>query len=153
VQTLQRVTRLADGGPHDAAAAEPAFQVVPEHRVVAEDPGQGPERNAEAAQEQGPLDVGGARRQLGHQERGPDAVGGPVLQDDPPDSDSLFGRRAGVLQLIAVVEIGREQLGHLSELVNDCAPELRRVVGDLPVGFFRDGQAGGTMPARRSRRL
>ena len=72
--------RLADGGPHDAEAAEPALQAIPGHRVLAEDAGQGPERDAELAQEQGAFDVFGAGGHVGHQERGPDAVGGPVLQ-------------------------------------------------------------------------
>ena len=52
--------RLADGGPHDAASAQPALQAIPGHRVAAEDAGQGPERDAELAQEQRAFDV--ARR-------------------------------------------------------------------------------------------
>ena len=49
--------RLADGGPHDAAPTQPALHPVPVHRVAAEDPGQGPERHAELAEEQRAFDI------------------------------------------------------------------------------------------------
>ena len=49
--------RLADGRPRDAEAAQSAFQTIPIHRIVAEDVGQGPERDAELVQEQRPFDI------------------------------------------------------------------------------------------------
>src|SRR5262249_42931270 len=141
-------SRLADSSPHDTEAAEPAFQAIPEHRVVAEDAGQGPERDAELAEEQGALDVFGACSQVGHQKRWPDAVGGAVPQSDAPDQGLLLGREPVVLEPVSAGEVRGEQLGHPLETVIEGPSELNGVIDDLGIGVFRDGQANGTMPAR-----
>jgi hypothetical protein len=109
-QQMRGQFRLADGGPYHAEAAQPTFQAVPIHRVITKDAGQGPGRDAERAQEQGSFDVRDARGHVGHEERGPDAGGGLVLQEDAPDRRPLLGRPAVVLQFVSLVEFGREQI-------------------------------------------
>ena len=113
----------------------------------AEDAGQSPERDAELAQEQRPLDFIGARRHVGHEERGSDAIGGPVGEADASDHHALLGRDAVAHQLVSE-EVAREQFGHASEAVVDRASKGAGVVDDPPIGRFRDGQTDGTMPAR-----
>src|SRR5512143_3895621 len=54
-QQMRRQLGLADGGPYDAEATQGAFPAIPSHVGRAEDTGQGPERDAEFAQEQRPL--------------------------------------------------------------------------------------------------
>ena len=56
-----RAIHLADGGPHDAEAAQSAFQAIPIHRAVSESVSQRPERDTELAEEQRNLDVLQAR--------------------------------------------------------------------------------------------
>ena len=141
--------RLAYGGAHDAEPAQPTLLAVPVHRVAAEDLGQRPIRNAELAEEQRAFDVRDARRHVGHEERGPDAVGGPVLPEDAPHREPLFDRHAAVLQLVPPGEVRREQFRRRSEDLIQQAPERSRVVNGLHRGVFRDGHADGTMPARR----
>src|SRR5262249_13880598 len=122
------------------------------HRVAAEDTGQCPIRDAELAEEQRPFDVLGAPGHVGHQERGPDAVGGAVLPEDPPDWDRLLDRHAVVLQLVPVCEAGWEEFGRPLEAVVDRGSELAGVKDDPPIGVFRDGQTDGTVPPRGPRR-
>src|SRR5262249_4553519 len=141
--------RLAYGGAHDAEPAQSTLLAVPVHRVATEDLRQRPERHAELAEEQRAFHVRDARRHVGHEERGPNAVGTPISQEDAPDRDSLFDRRAFVLQLIPLGEVRREQLRRRSEAFIEQASKLGRVVNRLHIRAFRDGQADGTMPARR----
>ena len=119
-------------------------------RPAEKHPGQRPERDAERTQGQGAFDVRGACGHGGHQEGRPDAIaiGGSVLQAEPPDRDALLGRDA-VAHELESFKIPREQFRHASEPIPDRAPELDGVVDDLPRGFFRDGQTNGTMPTRR----
>src|SRR5512135_305284 len=135
-----------DGRPHDTEASEAAFQAIPEHRVVAEDAGQGPERHAELAEEQGAFDVLNTRGHVGHEERRPDAVGRPVFQEDASDRQPLLDRDTIVLQFVAPGEARREHLGYPPERVVERTPELAGIVDDLPIDSFRDGQAERTMP-------
>jgi hypothetical protein len=44
-----------------------------------------------------------------------------------------------------LLEIPREQFGPPLKAVIDRAPELSRVVDDLPIPFFTDGQTEGTI--------
>ena len=140
-----------DGRPHDARPPQAARQPIPVHRVAAEDAGQRPERDAEGPQEQRALDVRDAGRHVGHEERGPDAVGGAVPQADAPDRRPPLGRRPVVLQLVPPVEAGREQLGGRSEALVEQPPERGRIVDGERVGVFRDGQADGTVRSRGPR--
>src|SRR5512135_51436 len=139
-------SRPADGGPHDAGAAEAALQAIPEPGIVAEDTGQGPERDAELAEEQRALDIISTCRQVGHQERRPDAIGGAIPQGDASDQDLLLGREAVVLESVSVGEVRWEQLGHPLETGIESPSELSGFIDDPRIGGFRDGQANGTMP-------
>lgn len=59
-QILGQLT-LADGGPHDAEAAQSALHAIPVHWAVSESVSQRPERDTELAEEQRNLDVLRAR--------------------------------------------------------------------------------------------
>jgi hypothetical protein len=107
-QQMRRQLRLAEGRPRDAEAAQGTCAAIPGHRVAAEDMRQRPERDAELTQEQRPFEVLGTRCQVGHEERGPDAVGSAVLQADAPDRDLPLGRVAVILEPVSVGEVRGE---------------------------------------------
>src|SRR3954470_2768841 len=110
-QQMLRQLHLADSCPHDAGAAQGAFQAIPGPRIAAQDVGQGPVRDGELAPEERPFDILGACGPVGHQGRGPDAVSAAVAQDDATDGKVLFGRDPRLFQLVSVPEVPREEFG------------------------------------------
>ena len=140
----------ADGRPHHAKPAQAALQAVPIHGIAAEDAGQGPERCAKLAEEQWAFDLFGPARHVGHQVRGPEAISDTVPGENAADQDFLLIRLAVVLELIAVGEVGGKQFGHPPETAVDHLAKLSGVVYDPQIGRFRERQANGTMPSRRT---
>src|SRR4051812_12260100 len=99
---------------------------------------QGPEWYTELAQEQGAFDLVSPRGHVGHQERGPDAVGGAVSQDHAADREIDLDRDPIIFEPVAVREVRREQFRHLPEAIIEGTPEFLRVLDDLPVANFTD---------------
>jgi len=98
--------RPANGSPDEAEPSQAAFEAIPVHWVAAEHAGQRPERDGELAEQQRAWDVVGAGGRVRHEERGPDAVGGAILEDQASDGDLLLEREAIILEAISRGEAG-----------------------------------------------
>src|SRR6185437_8570510 len=131
------------GGTHDAVAPQADFQAVPIHDAPAEDPGQGPERHAEAAQEQRVADLVGIADHVGQHEAGPDGERLAGLAPDATRADAQLDGGAGVLEAITIGEVPGEEFRAVAEGAVEPGTEPLRVVDDISVCGFVDGQADG----------
>ena len=131
------------GRAHDAVASQADLQAIPVHGAPAEDPGQGPERHAEGAEEQRVADLVGVAGHVGQDEAGPDGEGAAGLAADAAQADAQLGGGAGVLEAIAAGERPGEELRPVAEGTVQPVAESSRVGDDAPVGGFVDGQTDG----------
>src|SRR6266542_2485632 len=133
---------LADRGADDAGTAQTDFQAIPEHGIVTEDVGQGPEGHAEGTQEQWPGHVLGPGGHVGQDEGRANGEGGAVrLARDAPQAQAAFARDAVVLESVALGEGLGEEFGMRAEGLVQPAAELGGGVDQVLVAVLANGQA------------
>src|SRR5262249_20914346 len=141
-QQVLRQAGLPDRGADYAVAPEADLKAIPVSVVAAEDAGDGPEGDAEGAEEEGVGDVVGGAGQVGQREAGADGEGlAGGLEPNAAQAQAELLRGAVILEAVAQGEGFGGQLGVVAEAAIEPSAETLRFIGDLGVRVVVDGQA------------